>query len=314
MTTKRDYIFDFELGPSYIKDRSFLAYRKVRESGVFPKLSVTTKKGYRKSKPFDLVYEGDIIKVYLDSQGHLRSGNNDSLHNWFDTIRPQSGDVVRFFTTDTDFVYQIELIRKDTFVPIPSAKIDNQPEIKGTLSDIQKLFDLMNKGIINSTEYSSLKIKLLAEIKPNLNNIESFHELKEKGVISEQDFNTKKEALISILKRGDISAKSSADTAIHTEISPKLIKVKVPDSFYTWGGFSLKGDVKNDFPDEKEEISIETPSTKPYAAHRSQQSRIYVENWDELVNELGIKPMDWLLIEIIEPNYLYRIVKVLHKS
>ncbi|MCK5590754.1 MAG: hypothetical protein KAI72_02240, partial [Candidatus Pacebacteria bacterium] len=66
------------------------------------------------------------------------------------------------------------------------------------------------------------------------------------------------------------STESPVDTAIPNEISPKLIEVEVPDSYYKWGGFSIKGDVNNDFPDEKEEISIETPSTKPYAAHRSQ--------------------------------------------
>lgn len=203
MNKTRELMYEFELERSYIEDKSFLMYKKVRDKydSILPRLTVTTYNGKKRTKPFTLIYGAEKLSVHMDFQGHVRQADNMSLYNWFEKHKPRKGDIIRWYKTDTDNEFIIELVRSDDYAPQQTAEISEETQSKPTnehkLKNINKFFELKEKGILTQNEYNSCKDKLLSEIKVSLDNIESFHDLFKKNIISEGDFNKKKGELIS---------------------------------------------------------------------------------------------------------------------
>ncbi len=102
----------------------------------------------------------------------------------------------------------------------------------------------------------------------------------------------------------------------------KIFPVRVPPAYVKFGGFSIAGDVKQYFPDykpekkddEQDKFDIITPDDTTYKAHRSQESRVKIDEGKKCFIRLGVKENDKLKIEILEPFKRYRIIEVIHQS
>lgn len=95
----------------------------------------------------------------------------------------------------------------------------------------------------------------------------------------------------------------------------KTIIASVPDEFWeTFGGFSIAGDLKKYFPDNDDDrFYIFTTDNLKYKAHRSQSGRVKIYGGKKCFERLGVRPLDKLKIEILEPLKSYKIIDIIRE-